>query len=329
MPPSPPASRRWWLLPAGALVGLAIAALTPSTTGCIYHDACIKVTSPGHDYCRNVALAKQWPVGGSFDDAEPILRPDGATPRGCRCYNDAELQIFTDGAPECKLDEFIDDLEQAARQECQSLVPPGYDHNCWTISGPQASIVEPSFPQGAGSCIGNCEYGAPPTGGSCPSPSPYECATGGGSDEDCTTGSDADTSTDSGDSGVDETGSHTSGGVLADMDEFISCDGQDCEIDELFARRLYADPSPLLEQGTQLVYQTKLRRHVLNGVEPGSLAHALGLRTGDQLESVDGTIIHDLDSALQVYARLGDTTALAVRVKRGTRWMDFTYTFVP
>ena len=84
----------------------------------------------------------------------------------------------------------------------------------------------------------------------------------------------------------------------------------------------------MIDQGARLVYQTKTRRHVLTNVDPGSLAYALGLRTGDQLESVDGMIIHDLDSALHAYALLGDATNLEVRVKRGSQWLTFTYSFV-
>lgn len=323
---APPIRRRWWLL-LGGLLGFTAAALAPAVGGCVYHDACIKVTSAGNDWCRNVALAKMWPVGGSFEDAEPILRPDGTAPQGCRCYNDAEHQIFEDKVPECQYQEFIDDLEQAAREECQALVPPGYDHNCWTTSGAQASVVEGQFGNGAGSCIGNCEYGSPPVGGSCPNPSPYECATGGFGDEGCDSGGDPETST--GDSGLDDTSGNTSGGVLGDIDSFVDCQAQDCEIDEAFARHLYADPSPLIDQGTRMIYDSRLGRHVLSNVERGSLVYALGLRTGDVLESVDETIIHDLDSALQVYEQLGDATAIDVRVKRGTRWLDFTYTFVP
>jgi hypothetical protein len=195
----------------------------------------------------------------------------------------------------------------------------------------EASIVELESRGDVGACIGNCEFGAPPAGGSCPDKSPYECATGdgtGGSDDEVC-GSEGDADTGMGESGLDGTGSDTSGGVLVEIDAFVDCAGQDCEIDEAFARRLYANPSPLLDQGTQLVYETKLHRHILYGVKPGSLAHALGLRTGDQLEAIEGMTIHDLDSALQAYARLGDATALAVRVKRGTRWLDFTYSFVP
>lgn len=318
--------RRWWLLGGGALLGVVAAIATPGSTGCIYHDTCIKVTSPGHDWCRNMALAVRWPTGGSFDDAVPILRTDGAAPRGCHCYNDAEDQIFEQGVPECKLEQFIDDLEQAARQECQSLVPPGFDHNCWTTSGSQASIVEGVFFEGAGACIGNCEYGGPPAGGSCPDPTPYECATGGDGDG-CGSGDESDTS--SGESGVDHTGGETSGGVVLDVDAFVSCDGHECEIEESFARDLRADPSPLVEQGTTLVHDPKARRLVLHGVEPGSLAHALGLRSGDRLESVSGIVIDDLGSALRAYEALEHETTLHVRVKRGTQWLDFTYTFVP
>lgn len=321
-----PILRRWWLL-VGGLLGFGAAIVAPTTGGCVYHDTCIMVTTPGNDWCRNVALAKMWPVGGSFEEGEPILRADGGAPRGCRCYNDAEDQLFEDNAPECQYQQFIDDLEQAAREECQALVPPGYDHNCWITSGSQASVVEGSFDNGAGACIGDCEYGSPPVGGSCPNPTPYECATGGSDDEGCDAENDPEAST--GDTGLDDTSGDTSGGVLEDLESFIDCQAQDCEIDEAFARRLYADPSPLLAQGTRLVYDSQLRRHVLSNVEPGSLAHTLGLRTGDVLESVDETIIHDLDSALKTYVQLGDASAFAVRVKRGTRWLDFTYTFVP
>ena len=85
----------------------------------------------------------------------------------------------------------------------------------------------------------------------------------------------------------------------------------------------------MLAERTRLVYEAKIQRHVLANVEPGSLAHALGLRTGDRLEAIDSTVIHDLDSALQAYARLQDADTLEVKIQRGTRWLDFEYTFVP
>ena len=344
--PRQPSTRHWWLFGTGTLLGIALASISPSSTGCIYHDTCIKVTSPGHDWCRNLALAKQWPVGGTFEvDGVSILRPDGFPPRGCRCYNDAEQQIFEDKAPACRYETFIDDLELAAREECQALVPPGFDHNCWTTTGSQASIVEDHFRHGDGACIGNCQYGGPPAGGSCPDPSPYECATGGesgdGGDDACGSEGDADTTagdsgmdetgtdTTAGDSGMDEAGTDTTSGGLLDSAAFVTCEDRSCEIDETFARDILADPSRLLSERTRLVYDAQSRRHVLSHVERGSLAHALGLRTGDRLESVDGMIIHDLDSALQAYVQLQDATVLEVRVRRGSQWLDFTYALVP
>ena len=319
--------RHVWLYGAGVLLGTIVGVATPSTSGCVYHDTCIKVTSPGHDWCRNVALARQWPVGGSFEDGMSILRPDGGSPRGCRCYNDAEHEIFNNKIPECRLDGFIDDLEQAAREECEALVTPGYDHNCWTMNGPQASVVEDHYPLGNGSCIGNCEYGGAPAGGSCPDPSPYECATGGYEVDACGTEGNIDTGVD--DSSGGETGGETTDEAMLDLDAVITCSARECEIDEAFARSLYNDPSQLLGQSTRLVYDTKIKRHVLHGVEPSSLAHVLGLRNGDRLESVGGLTIDGLDSALDAYVQLGHKTTIDVRIKRGTQWMDFTYTFVP
>lgn len=309
------------------MLGLAAGITTSGTSGCIYHDTCIKVTSSGHDWCRNVALAKQWPMGGSFEDGMSILRPDGGSPRGCRCYNDAENEIFNDTIPECRFEGFLDDLEQAAREECEALVMPGFDHNCWITSGAQASIVEDEYPLGDGACIGNCEYGQPPVGGSCPDPSPYECATGGHDADACESEGDVDPSAD--ESTGDTTGGDTTGGVMLDFDGLVFCDGQQCEIDEAFARSLYADPSPLLGQRTRLVYDAKIKRHILRGVTSDSLAYTLGLRDGDRLESVGGLVIHDLDSALRAYVQLGHETVLDVRVQRDTQWLDFTYSFVP
>lgn len=324
MPPSAPTTHhRWWLLPAGAFLGLLLATLPPTTSGCVYHDTCIKVTSPGRDWCRNLANALMWPADGSIDDAEPILRTDGFPPRGCRCYNDAEDQILRDHVPACRFDLFVEELELATRQECQSLVPEGYDHNCWTAAGPMASVVEGEYYEGPGSCIGNCEYGNPPLGGSCPTLTPYECATGGG--EEC----DSDGDSGEGESGLADTTGDESGAGILDFDAFVTCNERGCEIDETFAQRLYADPSPLVDQGVLLVYDEDIARFVLDHVEPGTLVHALGLRTGDRLESVGGLIIDDLDPALEAYGKLAHEHVLHVEIDRGSQWLRFTYTFVP
>ncbi|MEM9454787.1 MAG: hypothetical protein AAGF11_11455 [Myxococcota bacterium] len=296
--------------------------LSPGSTGCIYPDRCIKVTSPGHDWCRNLTNALQWPAGGSIDEAEPVIYANGATPKGCRCFNDAEHQVLEDKVPECQFEWLLDELEQAARQECQALVKPGYDHNCWTVGGADASVVEPEFPDGMGGCIGNCEYGNPPAGGACPDHNPYECATGGdgGGAGACELEEGADTSTGGGDSGSE-------GGVL-EPSKVISCHGNECEIDETFAWDLYADPSLLLEQGVRIAYDVTTQRHIFDNIAPGTVLHALGLRDGDRLEHVNDLVIDDLDSALQAYLDNQDATILRVRILRGDQWVDYTYTFV-
>lgn len=319
--------RGLWLISGGGVaLGLLAAVLAPGQSGCIYHDTCIRVNTPGHDWCRNLANALQWPSDGSIENAEPVVDADGATPQGCRCFNDAENQILEDDAPACKLEALLDAIENAARQECQSLVLPGYNHNCWQTNGPNASVVEGHNFAGSGSCIGSCEYGGPPSGGSCPDLNPYECATGddGGLCE--TTGGFGGA-----DSTGDESGSvDTSAGAIGlDAPLFVSCEGTICEIDRAFAKMLYDDPMPLLSESPRLVYDRAARRHVFIDVEPGSVAYTLGLRTGDRLESVDGTVIDDLEAALHVYAQSASETKLDVRVMRGTQWLDFHYFFVP
>ena len=230
-----------------------------------------------------------------------------------------ENQILGDEVPACRYDARLDEIEQAARQECQSLVPPGYDHNCWTTTGPQASSAEIQFFDVPGSCIGDCEYGGPPNNGACPDLNPYECATGDGGNE-CELDEGADT-------GTSDSGEGSTGGFL-DPSTAIHCEGHSCEIDESFAWELYSNPSLLMRQGVGLVYDLKRHRHVFIGITTGSVAHTLGLHNGDRLESINGLVISDLDSALRAYVDNRDATAVQLRVERGTQWVDFTYTFV-
>ncbi|MEM9456824.1 MAG: PDZ domain-containing protein [Myxococcota bacterium] len=329
-------SRKLWLLGgSGLTLGILASLLTPGPSGCIYHDTCIKVTSPGHDWRRNLANALQWPADGSIEDAVPVTYANGATPRGTRCFNDAEHQILEDETPRCKYDQLIAEIENAARQECQSLVLPGFNHNCWQATGANASIAEGPVPENTpGACIGNCKYGGPPSDGSCPELNPYECATGGGDGEMCGTTSPLDTlDTGSGDpdsSGGESDGIDTSGGVAGlDAYRFITCEGTSCEIDESFAAMIYDDPALLLREDARLDYDSAGRRHVFVDVEPGSVAHTLGFRSGDRLESVDGVMIDGLEAALDVYVQAAHATTLDVRVRRGEQqWLDFEFLFV-
>lgn len=254
----------------------------------------------------------------------PVVDADGDPPKGCRCFNDAEHQILDDEVPACKYDELLAELEDAVRQQCQALVLPGFDHNCWQSNGANASIPEGEVPEDSpGACIGNCEVGG---GGSCPDPTPYECETGDGDGGLCQT-----TGPGTGSGGADSTGDpDSSSGVMGlDAPRFIACEGTTCDVDAAFAKMLYHDPTLLLGESTRLHYDRAARRHVFVDVEPGSVAHTLGLRTGDRLESVDGTVIDGLDAALNVYAHSADQTGLSVRVRREDQWLDFDYSFVP
>ncbi|MCA9706277.1 MAG: hypothetical protein KDK70_10550 [Myxococcales bacterium] len=312
------------LLGAAAVVGLGAVSVGSGPVGCIYPDTCIRVDSPGHDWCSNMANALQWPAGGSIEDAQPVLRPDGAVPRGCHCFNDADNQILLDQVPECRLTDLVDEIEQATRQACQALVSPGYDHNCWTSGGAQPSIVEAPFREGWGSCIGHCQYGNPPAGGSCPDLDPYECATGDGDGGGCALDDETEGTTSG--SGLDGDDSEGEGSSLT---EAITCDDDGCEVSEAFARKIYGDPSILLTQSPRLVHDAKIHRHVFTGVFPGSLAHAIGLRSGDHLESVNGIVISDLESALEAYVALGAARSLRIRVERDSQWVDRLVTIVP
>ncbi|MEM9458394.1 MAG: hypothetical protein AAGF11_29725 [Myxococcota bacterium] len=319
---------------SGLLLGGALSVATPSVGGCIYHDTCIKATSPGHDWCRNLTNALQWPAGGSIDDAIPVTYENGAVPQGCRCFNDAEDQILNDDTPECKLDELLDEIEAAVRQECQSLVLPGNEHNCWQANGPNASTLEGKFKRtDPGSCIGNCKYGGAPSGGSCPELNPYECATGDdgglcGATEDSDTDSDEP---DSADSTSDDSDSiDTSGGVHElDADLFIHCSETTCEIDSSFAHMLYDDPTLLLSESARLYFDSEEQRYILVSVEPGSVAYTLGLRTTDRLESINGTVIDSLAAGMRAYSENNNKDELDLRIMRGSQWLDFDYLLVP
>jgi hypothetical protein len=86
-------------------------------------------------------------------------------------------------------------------------------------------------------------------------------------------------------------------------------------------------PDAPRRKGTRLIYDAASRRFVFSGVRPGTVAHELGLRNGDVLESVNGTIIDDLDSGLSAFAANENATVLRLRISRSDQWIDFTVTF--
>lgn len=167
----------------GALVCGGTASALP---GCLAPDYCIFISSPGEDWCRGMAGAVMWPAGQP-DLAVPIKDEQIGDPAGCRCMNSAERDILMSQSPAAEYIDLSGELAIAARQDCVSLVPEGFEHNCMTLEGPNASTVEePVAGAKSNECIGDCAYANPPPFKDCPSPDPYECndqPSPGGDDE--------------------------------------------------------------------------------------------------------------------------------------------------
>lgn len=64
----------------------------------------------------------------------------------------------------------------------------------------------------------------------------------------------------------------------------------------------------------------------LQRVAKGSFFHEMGLRDGDIVRKVDGTLIRSLDDAAIVYARLAKATRFQVDVQRGGKPVTLRYT---
>lgn len=60
-------------------------------------------------------------------------------------------------------------------------------------------------------------------------------------------------------------------------------------------------------------------------VKERSFFHKMGLRDGDLVRSVDGTVLRGLDDAAEVYARLAKATSFAVEVTRGGAELTLRY----
>jgi hypothetical protein len=155
------------------MVGLAASAVAPS---CILPDYCIVVTTSGTDWCVHMEDAMMWPIGQP-DLAEQVSTLAGGPPRGCRCFNDAEVEILKDELPVDVFGGLVGGIEADARNKCALAVPPGFDHNCYVEDGSLAPGFGPPFSDDpSDDCIGSCAYIKPPPNGSCDeNPDPYEC----------------------------------------------------------------------------------------------------------------------------------------------------------
>jgi len=287
-------------------LGMAVSLSAP---GCLIPDYCIEIYTPGVDWCRRIAGAQMWP-SGQPQAAEPIIDAEGGAVNGCICFNKAEQQILADQAPAADYDQLDAKLAKAARDECVSLVPAGYDHDC------DNAAVAPAFEgQKSTECAGSCTFFNPPPFKDCPELDPYQCngEPAGGNDEVGTESDGTDTASDT-------------GVIKPPPGAFIDCAGTTCIIDAEYARTLWDDPSMLADDAV-IVFDPTLSRFVFVRVEPGMIAHELGLRAGDVLEAVDDAVIDDLDAATKVYRASEGAEAVVVRVGRGPRWVDLQLRF--
>jgi hypothetical protein len=178
-----------------ALLGTSLTAGAIASTvapGCIFNDYCIVVTTQGTNWCVNIEDAMMWPVGQP-DLAEPVSIPAGGPPRGCRCFNDADVAILKDELPADIFGGLVGEMEADARNECALAVPPGFDHSCYIEVGSLAPTFGPPYSNDpSDDCIGSCAYINPPPNGSCgQDPDPYVCNEeygGGETGNDQTTG---------------------------------------------------------------------------------------------------------------------------------------------
>ena len=158
-----------------SLVAASVAsALIP--TGCLIPDYCILVTAPGRNWCMVMPGAEMWPIGQP-ELAQPVQDQIFAPPVGCVCFNDTEQMILGQQAPQAAYDQLVLRIELAARNECASLVPLGWDHNC--LAGePNRPEFDTPVPRAlTNDCIGSCAYVKDPPGPkTCDEdPNPFEC----------------------------------------------------------------------------------------------------------------------------------------------------------
>ncbi|MCA9696294.1 MAG: hypothetical protein KC431_02130 [Myxococcales bacterium] len=228
------------MLAVAAAMGTGLGLLDLS--GCILPDYCIEIRTAGKNNCIYLENAKMWPLGQP-ELAEAVPPSDDAPgPAGCLCMNDAEQEILDYGVPEAKFQEMLAEIENAARDNCDAIVPAGWDHNCYITEGVGASVPHadpPAFVSGKGSCFGSCAFINPPPNGTCPELNPYECNG----------------------SGDDEGGGGGLGGSEG-VGDVVTCQGNECTIDSDYARMLIDDPGLLSNEDTRLVFDGAKGRFV-------------------------------------------------------------------
>ncbi len=151
------------------MIGIVTGVLA-SASACVFPDRCIVVTSNGIDWCSIAVGALMWPANQP-ELAQPIIL-NGKSPVGCQCFNSAENEIMWAQLPADTHAEFRAEIETAVRNECDFIVPVGWDHNCYSEDPDGLGFTDPYPQDEPGECIGACYV----SGKNCDDPpNPYEC----------------------------------------------------------------------------------------------------------------------------------------------------------
>ncbi|MCA9681971.1 MAG: PDZ domain-containing protein [Myxococcales bacterium] len=113
-----------------------------------------------------------------------------------------------------------------------------------------------------------------------------------------------------------------------DVGDSIECSGGTCLIDRHWAQSLWSNPEPLLTDAARLVYDSQQHRFVCTTVEPGDVAHALGLRSGDVLLTINGLAIDGPEAGLLAYVENEQTEVVDLTVLRDGREHTLRFEFV-
>lgn len=139
-----------------------------------------------------------------------------------------------------------------------------------------------------------------PTGDECATPS-GECPGGGGTDT--------------------EAGLPDPSTVIAEFS------GNQWEIDRVFFSQLMADQTLLLEDAAR-IEPWPYGGYYFTNVDQGSVAYALGFRSGDKIIKINGYYLGSLESAMVAWNAVKDLGSWVVTIQRGSTYYDFYYDLV-
>jgi len=304
------------LLGSVVMLGSGTAMLHASVSCIIPDHGIVALVDCGARWCASAPFAEALNTNGERIQVQQA-NPDGSTGWvvQCRCMTPDEDLVLLNASPHLQYEllrsQIVDGTREACIDvaiandldpdppvgndeildpDCYEAVTSIYRDGCCTITSDQCG--------GSNSCDGP-DTGGPDTGGP---------------------------DTDPGDptDGADDT---TGEGALPPLDPFydhIACDGTTCHIGQPLIDALLANPEAALAEGTSLTLHpiaapTGLRLH---GVEPGGLAHLLGLREGDQILRIDGLPLTTQTELFDAAAHAYEADAVTISLRRGRATHD-------